>query len=91
MEAYDQLKTVGRGAFAVVKLVRRKSDGVMFACKTIQCPMSDLSAKERTEITQEVKLLAILRHPNVIGFHDNFVGSVSGAAGARCGSKFRTV
>lgn len=76
MDKYEELKTIGRGAFAVVRLVRRKADDALLACKTMRCGMAELSAKERMELTQEVKLLHTLQHPNVVGFIDNLIDAV---------------
>ena len=73
MDAYIEKKTIGRGAFAIVRLVERKSTGEQRVVKKFHTSMGELSDKERTEIAQEVKLLAVLRHPNVIGYFDNFV------------------
>jgi NIMA (never in mitosis gene a)-related kinase len=73
MDAYIEKKTIGRGAFAIVRLVERKSTGENRVVKKFHTSMGELSDKERTEIAQEVKLLAVLRHPNVIGYFDNFV------------------
>lgn len=73
MDAYIEKKTIGRGAFAIVRLVERKSTGEFRVVKKFHTSMGELSDKERTEIAQEVKLLAVLRHPNVIGYFDNFV------------------
>lgn len=73
MDAYEDLKSLGRGAFANCRLVRRKTDGELLVVKKFHCPMSELSVKERLEIAQEVKLLAHLSHVNIIKFYDNFV------------------
>lgn len=73
MNAYEEIKTLGRGAFAVVMLVRRKTDKEKFVIKRLFTPMSELTPKERTEVAQEVKLLAHLSHVNVVKFYDNFV------------------
>lgn len=73
MDAYEDIRSLGRGAFASVRLVKRKKDGVFFVVKRFHVPMSELTPKERQEIAQEVKLIAHLRHPNVIAFKENFV------------------
>ncbi len=45
MNAYDEIKSLGRGAFAVVLLVRRKTDKEKFVIKRFHTPMSELSSK----------------------------------------------
>ena len=45
MNAYEEIKTLGRGAFAVVMLVRRKTDKEKFVIKRLFTPMSELTPK----------------------------------------------
>lgn len=73
MEQYDDLRVAGRGAYSVVRLVRRKRDGMLLCMKRFHTPLSELSPRERAEVAQEIKLLAHLRHPNIIRFEDNFI------------------
>lgn len=73
MEAYEELRYLGRGSYAVVKLVRRRLDGELLVIKKFHTPLSELSPKERNEIAQEIRLLAHLRHPNIIQFNHNFI------------------
>ena len=54
MNQYEELKSLGRGAYAVVRLVKRKADNEKFVVKRFYTPMSDLTPKERTEVAQEV-------------------------------------
>jgi len=58
------IRTLGRGAFAEVKLIKKKTTGEMFVAKVFHTAMSDLSERERLEIAQEIKLLAHLSHPS---------------------------
>lgn len=73
MDAYEDIKSLGRGAFATVRLVRKKVDNEYLVVKRFHVPMNELSLKERLEVAQEVKLLAHLSHTNIIRFVDNFV------------------
>lgn len=73
MDGYEELRYLGRGSYAVVKLVRRKVDGELLVIKKFHTPLSELSPKERNEIAQEIRLLAHLRHPNIISFKNNFI------------------
>jgi hypothetical protein len=45
MNQYEEIKSLGRGAFAVVMLVRRKADKEKFVIKRFHTPMSELNAK----------------------------------------------
>ena len=63
-------KELGKGAFGSVKIVKRKDDGITYAMKSV--PISSLSQKERESALNEVRLLASLQHPNVIGYKEAF-------------------
>lgn len=73
MDAFEEIKVLGRGSYAVVKLVRRKDTGEMFVIKRFHTPLAELTPKERHEASQEIKLLSHLRHPNCIGFIASFI------------------
>lgn len=88
MENYEDIRSLGRGAFAAVRLVRRVKDGQLFVIKKFHTALSELNQKERLEVVQEVKLcvesnplacllttmrsLAHLTHKNIVRFHDSF-------------------
>jgi NIMA (never in mitosis gene a)-related kinase len=73
MDAYEDLRSLGRGSYAVVRLVKRREDGELFVIKRFHTPLNELTAKERNEIAQEIRLLAHLRHPNIVQFVHSFV------------------
>ena len=66
---YSVEKELGRGAFGVVSLVRRKSDGAMLAQKSIK----HQSAADRQQIMQEVNLLQRLQHAGIVRYEDAYV------------------
>ena len=70
MENYSVLKRLGKGAFGEVHLVRRASDGLECALK--RTDFASLSAAEQKATMLEVSLLATLKHPHIIGYHDHF-------------------
>lgn len=70
MENYDVLRPVGRGAFAVVHLCKHKATGQPVVVKSFSTSLAELSPKGRAELAQEVKLLAHLKHPNIVAFED---------------------
>ncbi len=59
-------ESLGKGSFGDVKRVVRRADGKEYAMKEV--PVGNLSRKEVKDAVNEVRLLASLRHPNVIGF-----------------------
>lgn len=70
MEKYEKIKSIGRGAYGTVYLCRRISDGSLFIIK--QIPVEDLSKEERQAAMTEVKVLSMLKHPNIIAYIDSF-------------------
>ena len=42
-----------------------------------QIPVDDLRTEERMATTNEVKVLSMLKHPNIIAYYDNFVDEKS--------------
>ena len=56
-------------------LVRRLADSRQVVIK--QIPVDDLGKDERFAALNEVKVLAMLEHPNIIAYYDNFVDQKS--------------
>jgi hypothetical protein len=50
MDAYEDIKSLGRGAYAVVRLVRRKADDELLVVKRFHVPLTELSQRERLEV-----------------------------------------
>eukprot|EP00039_Didymoeca_costata_P007607 m.101671 g.101671 ORF g.101671 m.101671 type:complete len:698 (+) comp13751_c0_seq2:108-2201(+) len=71
MESYEKIRTVGRGAYGVVVLCRRLSDNSLVIIKEI--PVEEMTTEERQAALNEVKVLDMLNHPNIIAYHDSFV------------------
>jgi len=70
MDAYEKIKVAGRGAFGTVHLCKRRSDGRKIVLK--QIPLEQLSANDRQASVNEVKVLAMLSHPNIVDYYDSF-------------------
>ena len=63
-------KVLGRGSFGSVYLVTRKQDKKIYALKTVI--LEKLSKKEQENSVNEVRILASVTHPNVIGYKEAF-------------------
>lgn len=68
---YEKIRVVGRGAYGVVHLCRRRADGNMVIIK--QIPVEEMTKEERQAALTEVKVLDMLQHPNIIAYYDSFV------------------
>ena len=63
-------KTLGKGSFGSVYLVTRKEDKKIYAIKTVI--LEKLNKKEQENSVNEVRILASINHPNVIGYKEAF-------------------
>ena len=64
------LSVIGEGSFSEVYPVKRKGDNTVYAMKKVK--MGKLSAKEKENALNEVRILASVNHPNVIGYKEAF-------------------
>ncbi|XP_028320284.1 serine/threonine-protein kinase Nek8 isoform X1 [Gouania willdenowi] len=71
MEKYEKIKVVGRGAFGIVHLCRRRTDGAFVILKEI--PVEQMSRDERLAAQNECQVLKLLNHPNIIEYYENFL------------------
>ena len=62
--------SLGEGSFSEVYLVLRKSDNGIYAMKKVK--LQKLSSKEKENALNEVRILASICHPNVIGYKEAF-------------------
>jgi serine/threonine protein kinase len=67
---YISGKKIAVGTFATVKKCVRKSDNKQFAVKIVK--KSALTHKERSLLTDEIKILSMINHPNIISIEDVF-------------------
>ncbi|XP_022250142.1 serine/threonine-protein kinase Nek8-like [Limulus polyphemus] len=70
MAEYEKIRTVGKGAFGTAVLYRNKNDDSLVILKEIN--MHDLTAGERQLSMNEVRVLSMLHHPNIISYYDSF-------------------
>lgn len=70
MENYEKIKSIGRGAYGTVYLCRHISDGCHFIIK--QIPVEEMGRDERQSAMNEVQVLSMLKHPNIIAYFESF-------------------
>ena len=70
LDDFIKEKVIGKGSFGSVYLVRRKQDQKLYALKTVF--LEKLNKKEQENSVNEVRLLASINHPNVIGYKEAF-------------------
>ena len=65
---YDLGETIGEGHYAVVKLAKHVFTGERVAVKVIDKLKLDQST--RTQMMQEVRLMKLVQHPNVVRLYE---------------------
>ena len=70
MTDFTILSKIGTGAFSEVYKVFRKSDRKEYALKKVR--LSKLTAKEKDNAINEVRILASINHENIAGYKEAF-------------------
>eukprot|EP00601_Ochromonadales_sp_CCMP2298_P000851 CAMPEP_0173168290 /NCGR_PEP_ID=MMETSP1141-20130122/63_1 /TAXON_ID=483371 /ORGANISM="non described non described, Strain CCMP2298" /LENGTH=314 /DNA_ID=CAMNT_0014089983 /DNA_START=114 /DNA_END=1053 /DNA_ORIENTATION=+ len=65
------VETIGKGSFASVFKVIRRSDNKVYAMKRVK--INKMSKKEIADALNEIRFLASIRHKNVVGFLEAFL------------------
>ena len=71
LQDFQILTTLGKGAFSVVYKVQRIADKSIYALKVVKTSL--LSEKEKENAITEVRILASIKHPNIIAYREAFV------------------
>jgi NIMA (never in mitosis gene a)-related kinase len=72
---FTVIKKLGDGAYSSVYKVKRLDDNDIYALKKVK--MLSLTEKEKENALNEVRILASIEHPNVIGFKEAFIDEPS--------------
>ncbi|XP_049502825.1 serine/threonine-protein kinase Nek5 [Panthera uncia] len=70
MDKYDVIKAIGEGAFGKAFLAKRTSDSKHCVIKEID--FAKMPTQEKEASTEEVVLLAKMKHPNIVTFFSSF-------------------
>ncbi|CAI2360684.1 unnamed protein product [Moneuplotes crassus] len=71
MENFDNFEPLGKGSYSEVYKVTRKQDNKVYALKKVS--ISNLASKEQQNALNEVRILASIKHTNVIAFKEAFI------------------
>lgn len=70
------IKKLGEGAFSTVHKVKRKADGHVYALKKVN--FGTLTSDNKENALNEIRLLASVKHTNIIGYKQAFMNSQTG-------------
>lgn len=71
LKDFEVLSRIGEGAYSSVYKVRRLEDGQIYALKRVK--MGGLSPKEKENALNEIRILASIHHPNIVGYKEAFI------------------
>ncbi len=70
MNQFEILQKIGEGSYSTVYTVRRREDKKLYAMKKVV--ISFLSERERENALNEVRIIASVKHPNIIAYKESF-------------------
>ncbi|KAH6880334.1 kinase-like protein [Coprinopsis sp. MPI-PUGE-AT-0042] len=76
LDSYEPLDIIGNGSFGIIRKVKRKSDGMIFARKELN--FERMSERDRKQIVSEVNILKDLNHEHIVRYHDRHVDRDAG-------------
>jgi len=68
---FNVIKKLGEGSFGTVYLVKRLSDGQLYAMKKVR--IYGMNEKDKGNALNEIRLLASVNHENVIEYKESFM------------------
>ncbi|XP_077476262.1 serine/threonine-protein kinase Nek9 [Stigmatopora argus] len=68
---YIPIRILGRGAFGEATLYRRTEDNSLVVWKEVD--LNSLSERERRDVMNEISILSILEHNNIIAYFNHFM------------------
>jgi len=74
-DKFQILQTLGKGAFSVVYKVKRFEDGQIYALKKVI--LKNLKPKEIQNALNEIRILASIKHPNIVAYREAFIDRVT--------------
>jgi NIMA (never in mitosis gene a)-related kinase len=70
LDNFEIITKLGEGAYSTVFKVRRYSDSKVYALKKVK--IEKLSEKEKKNALNEIRILASIKHPNIISYKEAF-------------------
>lgn len=75
MNNFEILEKLGEGSYSTVYKVLRKSDNSIYAAKKVK--FNSLNSRDKQNALNEVRILASISHPNIVGYKEVFIDESS--------------
>lgn len=83
---FEEISAIGKGGFGQVILAENRLDGRKYAIKRVGLHLKNQTSKTLQKFLREVKILALLDHPNIVRYYQAWLekveDSVTGLFGA---------
>lgn len=73
---FEELSAIGKGGFGQVMLAENRLDGRKYAIKRVGLNLKNQTSKTLQKFLREVKILALLDHPNIVRYYQAWLEKV---------------
>uniref|UniRef100_A0AAV1UY03 non-specific serine/threonine protein kinase n=1 Tax=Peronospora matthiolae TaxID=2874970 RepID=A0AAV1UY03_9STRA len=73
---FEELSAIGKGDFGQVALAENRLDGRRYAIKRVGLNLKNQTSKTLQKFLREVKILALLDHPNIVRYYQAWLEKV---------------
>ncbi|KAI9922427.1 hypothetical protein PsorP6_001392 [Peronosclerospora sorghi] len=73
---FEELSAIGKGGFGQVMLAQNRLDGRKYAIKRVGLNLKNQTSKTLQKFLREVKILALLDHPNIVRYYQAWLEKV---------------
>ncbi|CAI5705758.1 hypothetical protein KXD40_000783 [Peronospora effusa] len=77
---FEELSAIGKGGFGQVMLAENRLDGREYAIKRVGLNLKNQTSKTLQKFLREVKILALLDHPNIVRYYQAWLEKVEKSA-----------
>ena len=74
---FNIIRKLGEGSFGSVYLAKRLTDGQVYALKKVK--LLSMHDKDKKNSLNEVRLMASIKHPNIVEYKEAFIDDSSGS------------
>lgn len=79
---FEQISAIGKGGFGQVMLAENRLDGRKYAIKRVGLNLKNQTSKTLQKFLREVKILALLDHPNIVRYYQAWLEKVEESTAA---------